>query len=89
MLILDEPANGLDPAGQQALRQVLRSTRDAGATLVISSHQLAEVQALCDHVGIIDHGRKVAEGGPAALAAELSGKSLNQWAEEVLDRAAG
>jgi len=62
LLVLDEPANGLDPAGQQALRQVLHGVRDRGATLVISSHQLADVQALCDHVGIIDKGRLVWSG---------------------------
>lgn len=69
LLVLDEPANGLDPAGQQALRQVLRGTRDEGATLVISSHQLAEVEAVCDHVGIIDAGRLVWSGPTAELLA--------------------
>lgn len=69
LLVLDEPANGLDPAGQQALRQVLRGARDAGASLVISSHQLPEIEALCDHVGIIDAGRLVWSGPTTSLLA--------------------
>lgn len=69
LLVLDEPANGLDPAGQRALREVLRHARDEGATLVISSHQLAEVEAVCDHVGIIDSGKMVWSGATAELLA--------------------
>lgn len=69
LLVLDEPANGLDPAGQQALRQVLRGARDGGATLIISSHQLSEVEALCDHVAIIDSGRLLWSGATADLLA--------------------
>ncbi len=67
LLVLDEPANGLDPAGQQALRQVLRGARDAGATLVISSHQLGEVEELCDHVAILRAGRLVWSGATETL----------------------
>jgi len=67
LLLLDEPANGLDPAGQLALRSLLRSVRDSGSTLVISSHLLSEVEQLCDHVAIIDRGRPVWAGRTAQL----------------------
>jgi ABC-2 type transport system ATP-binding protein len=75
LLILDEPANGLDPAGQQELRRVLRAVRDGGATLLISSHLLAEVEQICDHVAIIDAGRLV-RAGPTC---ELLGTSTPTW----------
>jgi len=57
LLILDEPANGLDPAGVHWLRGFIRSFADRGGTVVISSHVLAEVALTVDHVLIIDHGR--------------------------------
>jgi ABC-2 type transport system ATP-binding protein len=60
LLILDEPANGLDPAGVHWLRTFLRRFADAGGTVLISSHVLAEVAQLVDQVVIIDHGRLAA-----------------------------
>ena len=60
VLILDEPANGLDPAGMHWLRQFIRSFAEQGGTVVISSHVLAEVAQTVDHVVIIDHGRLLA-----------------------------
>jgi ABC-2 type transport system ATP-binding protein len=68
LLILDEPANGLDPAGIHALRATLRRLVDGGdRTIVVSSHILPEVQLLADVVGIINRGRLVYEGGLDAL----------------------
>jgi ABC-2 type transport system ATP-binding protein len=61
-LVLDEPANGLDPEGIRWMRRLLRSFADAGGTVLLSSHQLAEVQATVDRVAMIAHGRLVAEG---------------------------
>src|SRR5262249_27505452 len=60
VLILDEPANGLDPAGMHWLRQFIRSFAEQGGTVVISSHVLAEVAQTVDHVVIIDHRRRLA-----------------------------
>jgi ABC-2 type transport system ATP-binding protein len=60
VLILDEPANGLDPAGMHWLRRFIRSFADHGGTVVISSHVLAEVAQTVDQVVIIDHGRLLA-----------------------------
>lgn len=62
LLILDEPTNGLDPLGIQELRELLRSFANQGMTVMISSHILAEVEQVVDHVGIINEGRLVYEG---------------------------
>lgn len=62
LLVLDEPANGLDPAGVRWLRRLLRNFADAGGTVLVSSHLLAEVAHSVDRVVIIDHGRLVAAG---------------------------
>lgn len=62
VLILDEPANGLDPAGIKEVRDLLRALGDEGRTVFVSSHLLGEVQAVCDHVAILSRGRAVAVG---------------------------
>jgi ABC-2 type transport system ATP-binding protein len=62
VLILDEPANGLDPAEVRALRRHLAARAAAGATVLISSHQLAEVQQLASHAVVMNHGRLVTAG---------------------------
>jgi ABC-2 type transport system ATP-binding protein len=62
LLLLDEPANGLDPAGIVAMRETLRRLAASGKTVFVSSHLLAEVQVLADVVGIIARGRLVREG---------------------------
>jgi ABC-2 type transport system ATP-binding protein len=67
LLILDEPATGLDPAGMRDMRALIRRLADEGITVLLSSHQLPEVQELCDRVAIVDHGRVVYEGALADL----------------------
>jgi ABC-2 type transport system ATP-binding protein len=62
LLILDEPANGLDPAGIKEVRDLLRQLGAEGRTVFVSSHQLAEVQQTCDRVAILSRGRCVASG---------------------------
>jgi ABC-2 type transport system ATP-binding protein len=62
LLLLDEPANGLDPAGIVAMRETLRRLAGQGKTVFVSSHLLAEVRVLADVVGIIATGRLVREG---------------------------
>ena len=69
VLILDEPANGLDPEGVQWLRTFLRGQAEEGRTVVVSSHLLAEVSQTVDHVVIIDKGRVVADAPLAGLTA--------------------
>jgi ABC-2 type transport system ATP-binding protein len=70
VLILDEPANGLDPAGISWLRGLLRSLADTGKTVLVSSHLLNEVEQTVDDVVIIAAGRSVRQGRVAALKAE-------------------
>ncbi|MBA3303996.1 MAG: ABC transporter ATP-binding protein, partial [Acidimicrobiia bacterium] len=67
VLILDEPANGLDPAGIKETRELLRRLGDEGRTVVLSSHLLAEVQHVCDRVAILDRGRCIAAGSVAEV----------------------
>lgn len=62
LLILDEPANGLDPAGVRWLRTFLQALADQGRTVLVSSHQLAEVAQTVDQVMILNHGRLLASG---------------------------
>jgi len=62
LLILDEPANGLDPAGIKEVRDLLRRLGGEGRTVFVSSHQLPEVQMMCDRVAILSRGRSVAAG---------------------------
>ena len=60
--MLDEPANGLDPAGMREVRQLLRRLADDGRTVFVSSHILAEIESTCDRVAILAHGRLVTHG---------------------------
>lgn len=57
LLILDEPTNGLDPLGIQELRNLIKSFPEQGITVILSSHILAEVEQIADHIGIINNGR--------------------------------
>ena len=69
LLILDEPANGLDPAGIKEVRDLLRALGREGRTVFVSSHQLPEVQTMCDRVAILSRGRCVAAGPVAEVLA--------------------
>jgi len=62
LLILDEPANGLDPGGIKEVRDLLRRLGGEGRTVFVSSHQLSEVQMMCDRVAILSRGRSVTAG---------------------------
>jgi ABC-2 type transport system ATP-binding protein len=69
LLLLDEPANGLDPAGIADLRRTFRELAAAGKTVFVSSHVLPEIEQLADLVAIIDHGRLVRHGRLSDLLA--------------------
>ncbi|MBF6468021.1 ABC transporter ATP-binding protein [Nocardia beijingensis] len=71
LMILDEPTNGLDPAGMAEMRDLITTSAAEGRTVLLSSHMLSEVQAICDRVGVIAQGRLIAE----ATVAELRGNS--------------
>jgi len=70
VLILDEPANGLDPEGMRWMRELLRDFADRGGTVLLSSHLLYEVEAVADQLAIIGAGRIVAQGSRAELLAD-------------------
>jgi len=71
VLFLDEPTTGLDPTSRSTLWDEVRRLRDEGTTVFLTTQYLEEADQLADRVGIIDHGRLVAEGTPAALKAEV------------------
>jgi ABC-2 type transport system ATP-binding protein len=91
VLILDEPANGLDPQGIHWMRQLLRAYADQGGTVLLSSHLLHEVQIIADDLVMIGRGRIVARGSKAALlgAQGTRANSLDNDALAVAARAAG
>ncbi|HVW39717.1 MAG TPA: ABC transporter ATP-binding protein [Amycolatopsis sp.] len=62
MVILDEPTNGLDPAGTREIRRIIGELHDEGVTVLVSSHLLAEVEATCTHVAVLHDGTVVAQG---------------------------
>jgi ABC-2 type transport system ATP-binding protein len=72
LLVLDEPANGLDPAGIRWLRDLLRSLAQEGRTILVSSHVLAEIEQIADEVVIIHRGRFVTQSTTAELAARAA-----------------
>ncbi|PRY45017.1 ABC transporter ATP-binding protein [Umezawaea tangerina] len=69
LLILDEPTNGLDPKGIREIRDLLVALNEAGTTVFLSSHLLAEVEQLCTRVAVVDRGRMVLQDSLAALLA--------------------
>ena len=77
LLILDEPASGLDPRARVELRRLLVDLRTMGKTIIISSHILAELEEMCSHIGVLEAGRLVASGEPRTILANLhTGRSI-------------
>jgi ABC-2 type transport system ATP-binding protein len=90
VLILDEPANGLDPAGIRWMRDLLRGYADRGGTVLLSSHLLNEIEAIADDIVMIGNGRIVSQGaktdllhaaGTVVRAADISAleRALSAW----------
>jgi ABC-2 type transport system ATP-binding protein len=67
LMLLDEPASGLDPAGRIALSRLIRDLATRGKAVVFSSHLLAQTESLCDRIAILGHGRLLVEGTPDEL----------------------
>ena len=84
LLILDEPTNGLDPAGMAEMRAFIRSLAQGGRTVVLSSHLMGEVEQVCDRVGVIRDGVLVAEG----TVEQLRGRATLRVRAEPLGEAA-
>jgi ABC-2 type transport system ATP-binding protein len=72
VLLLDEPASGLDPRARVELRELLRALRDLGKTILLSSHILSELAEVCTEIGVIDHGRMLASGTVDEVRRKLS-----------------
>jgi len=91
LLVLDEPLAGLDPAGIDAVTEVLRDRLGAGCDVLLSSHQLDLVENICDSVVIIDHGRLVVSGtvdelatsGPELLRVRIDAVADASWASDI------
>ncbi len=91
LLVLDEPLSGLDPTGIEAIGQVLVEQAKLGCCVLFSSHQLDQVEELCERVVIIDHGRVVVAGGVEELATSgakrlvvrIEGERSGSWAEAI------
>jgi ABC-2 type transport system ATP-binding protein len=85
VLVLDEPTVGLDIESRNAIWQVLRILRDAGVTILLSSHYLEEVDALADRLAIVEAGRVIAEGSPEGLKQSLGGDRVTLRVREFSD----
>jgi ABC-2 type transport system ATP-binding protein len=86
IIVLDEPANGLDPMGVRWLRTLLRGLADEGRTVLVSSHQLAELAQTVDDVVVVDHGRLVANGSMRDLLCDGATTSLEDLFLELVQK---
>jgi ABC-2 type transport system ATP-binding protein len=80
LLFLDEPTTGLDPQSRRQLWAVLERFRRGGGTILITTHYMDEAHALCDRVGIMDHGKLIALGTPRELVASLGAEHMVEFA---------
>jgi ABC-2 type transport system ATP-binding protein len=78
LLVLDEPMNGLDPMGRQEVAQILKELSAAGVSILVSSHILAELEALCHHVLFLNWGRILASGSQKEIRGDIK-----NWSEEL------
>lgn len=76
LLVLDEPASGLDPRARIEMKEILRSLKEMGKTILISSHILSELAELCTHVGIIDNGQMVITGSVDEIMQKVYSKKV-------------
>src|SRR5262245_32075344 len=82
LLFLDEPTTGLDPQSRRQLWDLIRSFRDQGRTVLLTTHYMDEAERLCDRVAVIDHGKVIALGSPRELIARLGGDHVIEFAVE-------
>ena len=89
LLVLDEPVNGLDPAGIREIRQLLRRLGAEGRTVFLSSHLLTEVEQTCERVAIIDRGRLVLSGRVDEVLAAAARPSMLVGLDDARRRSPG
>jgi ABC-2 type transport system ATP-binding protein len=80
LLFLDEPTTGLDPQSRRQLWEIIRSLKEQGCTILITTHYMDEAERLCDRVAVVDYGRVIALGSPRELVAELGGGHVVEFA---------
>ena len=80
LLFLDEPTTGLDPQSRRQLWDLIEAFKASGRSLLLTTHYMDEAERLCDRVAIVDHGRVIAEGTPAALIASLRAEHVLEFA---------
>jgi ABC-2 type transport system ATP-binding protein len=85
VIFLDEPTIGLDPVGARELRETVSSLRDAGKTILLTTHYMYEADELCGRVAVINGGRVVAEGTPASLKAAIADRTVIEIEATGLD----
>ncbi len=76
LIIIDEPFSGLDPINTQMVKDLLREQRDKGVTILMSTHQMHQVEELCDRIVLIDHGRTILYGGLDEIRHQFSGHAV-------------
>lgn len=76
LVIIDEPFSGLDPINTQIVKELLREQRDQGVTILMSTHQLHQVEELCDRLVLIDHGRTILYGRLDEIRCQFSGHAV-------------
>ncbi|MES1211050.1 MAG: ATP-binding cassette domain-containing protein, partial [Acidobacteriota bacterium] len=86
MLILDEPFSGLDPLNQELFKELLLDYRQQGRTVILSTHGMELAERMCDHIGLISHGRVVLAGDLRQIKREVGGNTFRLMAEGDLDR---
>jgi ABC-2 type transport system ATP-binding protein len=80
LLFLDEPTTGLDPQARRHLWDLVDRLKQAGRTIILTTHYMEEAERLCDRVAIMDHGRVIAQGTPKELIATLGGEDIVEFA---------
>ena len=85
LVFLDELTQNLDPVGRRHTWDVVRRVRDAGTTVVLVTHDVEEAERLCDRIVVLDRGRVVADGSPAAITGDLGGTTTVRFTDADLD----
>ncbi len=76
LVIVDEPFSGLDPVNTKMAKDILRDLRDKGVAIIMSTHQMHQVEELCDRILLIDHGRALLHGGIDSIRSQYAGNSI-------------
>jgi len=83
VLFLDEPTTGLDPQSRRQLWDLIREFKQQGGTILLTTHYMDEAERLCDRVAIVDRGKVIAIGSPAAMIATLGGEHVVEFGLDV------